>query len=43
MGYKKTEEYDLEKTEKMSGFYQEILKDLGENPEEKDWLKPLKE
>ena len=32
MGYKKIEEYDVETTEKMSGFYQEILKDLGEDP-----------
>ena len=39
MGYKKTEEYDQEKTEKMSGFYQEILKDLGENPEREGLLK----
>lgn len=33
MGYKKTEQYDQAKTEKMSGYYQEIIKDLGENPE----------
>jgi GTP cyclohydrolase I len=39
MGYKKTEEYDLETTEKMSGFYQEILKDLGENPEREGLVK----
>ncbi len=39
MGYKKTEEYDQEKTEKMSSFYQEILKDLGENPEREGLLK----
>jgi GTP cyclohydrolase IA len=32
MGYKKIEQYDDEKTEKMSGFYHEILKDLGEDP-----------
>ena len=32
MGYKKTEHYDKEKTEKMSEYYHEILKDLGENP-----------
>lgn len=39
MGYKKTEVYDLETTEKMSGFYQEILKDLGENPEREGLVK----
>ena len=39
MGYKKTEEYDQEKIEKMSGFYQEILKDLGEDPNREGLLK----
>jgi len=39
MGYKKIEEYDVETTEKMSGFYQEILKDLGEDPKREGLVK----
>lgn len=39
MGYKKIEEYDVETTEKMSGFYQEILKDLGEDPQREGLVK----
>lgn len=32
MGYKKIEEYDNKLTEKMSGFYEKILSDIGEDP-----------
>lgn len=39
MGYKKIEEYDVETTQKMSGFYQEILKDLGEDPQREGLVK----
>lgn len=39
MGYKKIEEYDVETTQKMSGFYQEILKDLGEDPKREGLVK----
>jgi GTP cyclohydrolase I len=39
MGYKKTEEYDKELTEKMSGFYEKILSDIGEDPQREGLLK----
>ncbi len=39
MGYKKIEQYDDKKTEKMSAFYEEILKDLGEDPKREGLLK----
>lgn len=39
MGYKKIEQYDDKKTEKMSGFYEEILKDIGEDPKREGLLK----
>jgi len=39
MGYKKTEEYDNELTEKMSGFYEKILSDIGEDPKREGLLK----
>ncbi len=39
MGYKKIEEYDNELTEKMSGFYEKILSDIGEDPKREGLLK----
>ena len=39
MGYKKTETYDQELTEKMSGFYEKILTDIGEDPKREGLLK----
>lgn len=39
MGYKKIEQYDNELTEKMSGFYEKILSDIGEDPKREGLLK----
>ncbi|MEN8929159.1 MAG: GTP cyclohydrolase I FolE [Flavobacteriales bacterium] len=39
MGYKKIEEYDNDLTEKMSGFYEKILSDIGEDPKREGLLK----
>ena len=39
MGYKKTETYDQDLTEKMSGFYEKILTDIGEDPKREGLLK----
>lgn len=39
MGYKKIEEYDNELTEKMSGFYEKIISDIGEDPKREGLLK----
>lgn len=39
MGYKKEEHYDEAKTDKIAGFYNEILGDLGEDPNREGLLK----
>ena len=39
MGYKKEEHYNEETTNKIGGFYKEILSDLGENPEREGLIK----
>ena len=39
MGYKKIEQYDDNLTDKMSGFYEKIIEDLGEDPKREGLLK----
>lgn len=39
MGYKKKEEYDDKLTTKMSGFYEQILEDIGEDPKREGLVK----
>lgn len=39
MGYKKKEEYDHKLTTKMSGFYEQILEDIGEDPKREGLIK----
>ena len=39
MGYKKVESYDQETTEKIQGYYRDILGDIGEDPEREGIIK----